>query len=338
MRKFALFFDGTWNDQKDDTNVWALKELVLCGDGSEQVCYYEEGVGNRFMEKLRGGAFGFGISRNIQDGYEWLGTNYKGAEEVYVFGFSRGAYTARSLVGLIRKCGILKQPSKENVTAAYEIYRDKTVDPDSAKANAFRAANSWPTWDKDLSPNGTRIKFIGVWDTVGALGIPISGIPFSRDYYQFHDTALSKIVDYAYHAVSIDENRKDYEPTLWTEVKPENIEVLQCWFAGAHADVGGGYTDGTLQNIPLRWMQARATAVGLKFSSEAKPIPDAYLGKVHDSFWSFMFGLYGITHFGKRYYRPMLKSGTNTESIDSSVRQRQNNAATKYNPPNLPAA
>src|SRR4051812_13868778 len=171
MRKLALFFDGTWNTRKNDTNVWALKDLVDSSDASEQTTYYEIGVGNRAFEKLRGGAFGYGLSRNIQDGYRWLARHYNGSEEIFVFGFSRGAYTARSLVGLIRKCGILKKGSEGQVEKAYELYRNKDIHPDDPQANDFRAQNSWATWDAEQSPNGTRVKFIGVWDTVGSLGI-----------------------------------------------------------------------------------------------------------------------------------------------------------------------
>ena len=220
-RNVIVLFDGTWNNIKDDTNVVRMRDAIdSTGEHDPNQPYkYLTGVGTSWHNRLTGGLFGRGLSENIQAGYAWLSALCQPADQIYVFGFSRGAYTARSLVGLIRKCGLIKSPA--SLEEAYTLYRDKSVAPKDDKAVAFRAAHS----------RETRVRFIGVWDTVGSLGVPLSGVPFSRDYYAWHDTALSKIVDYAYHAIAADERRADYKPAVWTsdskQKDAENIDVEQ---------------------------------------------------------------------------------------------------------------
>jgi len=254
-RKLALLFDGTWNNEGSNTNVVRMRDAIVSSgaDDPKQPLFYDTGVGTSWHTRFTGAAFGRGLSHNIRQGYGWLANRYQPGDAIYVFGFSRGAYTARSLVGLIRKCGILHSDDEAQVAEAYELYRDKDVAPDDEKAAGFRASRS----------REARVRFIGVWDTVGALGIPVSHVPFSRDYYRWHDTELSKIVDYACHAIAVDENRKDYDVAVWTAIRPENIKVEQRWFVGAHANVGGGYPDDPLHTRPLRWMQDGAEAAGL---------------------------------------------------------------------------
>jgi len=312
-RKLIVMFDGTWNNKKSRTNVTRMRESIATSGESdrEQLCFYDPGVGTHWYDRITGGAFGEGLSENIRQGYRWLAQKYQAKDEIYVFGFSRGAYTARSLVGLIRKCGILRSADESLVQGAYDLYRDKNVAPEDARAVAFRSSRS----------REVRVKFIGVWDTVGALGIPASHVPFGRDHYQWHDTDLSKIVDYAYHAIAADENREDYAVAVWTKIKPENIAVEQKWFIGAHANVGGGYDKhpaDALPNLPLRWMQDKAEATGLKLRSKYEPGARDYLADVNDSFKEFMFGIYRF--FKKRYGRPFGK-GVN-ESVHESVWRR----------------
>lgn len=312
-RKLIVMFDGTWNNEKTRTNVVRMRESIASSgkDDPEQPCFYDPGVGTHWYDRITGGAFGRGLSDNIQEGYRWLAQKYQAQDEIYVFGFSRGAYAARSLVGLIRKCGILNAADPSRVERAYDLYRDKDVAPDDPKAVAFRASES----------REVRVKFIGVWDTVGALGIPASHVPFGRGHYQWHDTDLSKIVDYAYHAVATDENREDYAVTLWTKLKPENIAVEQKWFVGAHANVGGGYDKhpaDALPNHPLRWMQDKAEATGLKLRSREEPGARDSLADIEDSFKKFMYGTYRV--FKKRFWRAYGK-GCN-ESVHESVWRR----------------
>ena len=323
-RKLAVLFDGTWNTIKDRTNVVRLSELLATGsDGGEQPKpFYDPGVGVHALDWLSGGVFGFGLSKNIRDGYGWLAENFRPGDELFLFGFSRGAYTARSLAGLIRKCGILRVADKGLIQQAYDLYRDKDIHPDNPEAAAFRASFA----------QETRIRFIGVWDTVGSLGIPATGVPFSRDYYQWHDTELSKIVDYAYHALAIDEHRKDFAPAVWTVRKPENVEVEQRWFVGAHSNVGGGYRNDPLPKLALAWLQHKAKAAGLGFKADVVVSDQDPLADINDSYSEFMFGLYKHFKGGKRHYRAFGR-GVN-ETVDDSVWKRWE-ARPDYRPPTL---
>lgn len=325
-RNLVLLFDGTWNNRKDKTNVLRMREAIdSAGEADErQPCKYLTGVGTSWHNWLTGGLFGRGLSENIQQGYAWLARAHRPEDRIFVFGFSRGAYTARSCVGLIRKCGLLHSPTDENIAQAYELYRNKDVAPDDAAAVEFRARHS----------REVRVRFIGVWDTVGALGIPVARIPFSSDYYRWHDTRLSKMVDYAYHAIAVDEQRKEYAPAVWTDRKAdETLEVEQRWFVGAHSNVGGGYDkvppDG-LAKIPLRWLQDKAEHAGLALRSKADLAPQDCLAEVNDSFREFAFGAYAL--FNERYTRPF-GQGVN-ETVDPSVWQRARQLAA-YRPAEL---
>lgn len=321
-RNLILLFDGTWNNEKSRTSVVRMREAIASTGENDpgQPMMYDTGVGTHWYDRFSGAAFGRGLSENIRQGHRWLARNHREGDEIYVFGFSRGAYTARSLVGLIRKCGILRSDGESLVEEAYDLYRDKDVAPDDERAAAFRAGHS----------HVVRVKFIGVWDTVGALGVPVSHVPFSSDYYRWHDTDLSKIVDYAYHAIAVDENRKDYDVAVWTKVKPENKEVEQRWFVGAHANVGGGYPGDPLLNLPLRWMQDKAGAAGLKLRAKAKTGPLDHLAGINDSFRDFMHGAYRLVK--NRYWRTFGRGVS--ESVDESVWRRWKEKA-EYRPETL---
>jgi uncharacterized protein (DUF2235 family) len=348
-RRLIVLFDGTWNKVRTHTNVERLWKLIAPADpsGIEQDALYIPGVGVKpGITHLLGGAFGLGLSANIEQGYRWLAQNWNDGDEIWLFGFSRGAFSARSAGGLIRKCGLLKpdakgEVSKQAVDEAYDFYQNE-AHPDDPKAVAYRAQHS----------REVPIHFIGVWDTVGALGIPdvASWFPFSRKRYQFHDTELSKIVRFAYHALALDEHRADFRPTKWTRLpenlapgesatskKPEQIDVEQRWFVGAHADVGGGEkTDGagkspdTLPDLPLAWIQRKAADAGLAFTQAFVPLPDAELGTPNDSYGKFMYGIY------KAFKKPIERTfdaGVN-ETVDESVWQRWKQLA-GYRPPTL---
>jgi uncharacterized protein (DUF2235 family) len=312
-KRIVLLFDGTWNNRRDRTNVVRMRESIATSgqDDPGQPTFYDEGVGTHWYDRFTGALFARGLSENIRQGYQRLARKFDPGDAIFVFGFSRGAYTARSLVGLIRKCGVLKSASDSMVEQAYDLYRDKRIAPGDREAQEFRSAQS----------HETRVRFIGVWDTVGRVGIPVSHVPFSRDYYTWHDTALSKIVDYAYHAIAVDERRKDYEVAVWTVKKDENIEVEQKWFIGAHANVGGGYDKtppDSLPNAPLRWIQDKAEAAGLRLRSKVQAGATDHLAEINDSFREFMFGIYRI--FKNPYDRPY-GTGVN-ESVHDSVWQR----------------
>lgn len=307
-RNLVVLFDGTWNKGKDKTNVDQVRNLLAANDdnGQEQLKTYIEGVGTKPHTRILGGMFGAGLSDNLLEGYAWLCNNHQPGDAIYSFGFSRGAYTARSLVGMIRKCGLLSNASSKNLKAAYELYRNKEAAPADMLASNFRNSHS----------REVRVRFVGVWDTVGALGVPISGLPFSRKKYQWHDTELSKIVDYAYHAIAVDEHRKDFDVAVWeNRLKAENIDVEQRWFIGAHSNVGGGYKHDRLHCLALQWMLEKAHASGLRFTQQQITQPGDHLGGINDSFSDFMFGAY--KHFKDRHHREYGR-GQN-EQIDPSV-------------------
>lgn len=329
VTRLIVCFDGTWNkpsDSKDassavETNVVRFYESILSGallDGSTQTKWYDDGVGTDWYDRIRGGVFGLGIDQKIQDGYQFLVDNYPdpdpGDYEVFVLGFSRGAYTARSLVGMIRNVGLLKPVNTHRVADAYAIYRNRDDSADTAEAQAFRNRYS----------RGISIKFLGVWDTVGALGIPISALEqLNAATYAFHDTELSGIVKNAAHAVAIDEHRVDYQATLWTAIPKNDQSVEQRWFPGAHADVGGGYPSRMLSDIALAWMQNKAAATGLAIDPKQIPaIADAnWLAPVTDSYHQFLDGLYAITH--AEYFRP-IDLAIGNQTMDTKVIGRCN--------------
>lgn len=354
MRRLIALFDGTWEKPESCTNVERLRRLVAPRDaaGVEQRVEYFPGVGTGVasgLAHLLGGAFGYGFSSTVRDGYRWLCRQWQAGDEIWLFGFSRGAYTARSVAGMIRKCGLLRRAADGTVgdnaiAAAYAFYRDAAVKPGDAAAVAWRAARSAET----------DIHFIGVWETVGALGIPHTAawFPYARARYEFHDTELSRIVKHAYQALALDEHRANFAPAKWTrdpgtlapgescaDWKAGQIEVEQRWFVGSHGDVGGGYrNDGTdrapdlLPDLPLAWLQGKAMAAGLGCTERFLPPPGADLGTPHPSYGEFMDGLY---KFFSPPYNRVIGGGVN-ETVDESVWRHAR--ATEYRSPTLARA
>lgn len=280
-KRLLVCCDGTWNtaDQAFSgdpcpTNVTRVAQAIAHADrlGVEQRCFYEEGVGVDRWERLRGGAFGFGLSHKVRNAYRFLVDNFEPGDEIFLFGFSRGAFTARSTAGFVRNAGILRREHAERVDEAYALYRSRDKAPHSDEAQRFRDAYS----------RTTRIRFIGVWDTVGALGIPISGlraVNLLNRRWQFHDTDLSSWVDAAFQALAIDEERNSFEPTLWKSDPDATQRVEQVWFSGVHCDVGGGYPEPALAEIALLWLVDRARECGLEFAANAFPPPPPGAGR-----------------------------------------------------------
>lgn len=273
MKRLIVCCDGTWNrpDHIDrgraaPTNV-AKVALALADDdeqGHAQLVHYQAGVGTRAGERLRGGALGVGLSQNVRECYRFLVDNYEPDDKIYLFGFSRGAFTARSTAGLVRNAGILRPGHQHRVDEAYALYRDpgRDTEPGGIASRLFRRTHSY---------DEVFIEFVGVWDTVGSLGIPLD-VPAISRRWTFHDTRLSSYVLHAYHAVAIDERRGPFKPTLWTlkegEKRPEGTSLEQVWFAGVHCEVGGGYRDPELSEIALLWMADKARECGLAFKDD----------------------------------------------------------------------
>jgi uncharacterized protein (DUF2235 family) len=265
VKRIVVCCDGTWNipDQVSPTNVVKVALALADRDSSgvPQRVFYNAGLGTSRGERLRGGAFGFGLSKHVRECYRFLVENYEPGDELYFFGFSRGAFTARSTAGMVRNSGILRREHASRLGDAYAIYRgrDPTSHPRGTRATLFRRSFS----------HEPRVHFIGVWDTVGALGIPVLGPGWANVLnrrWEFHDTDLSTMVDLAYQALAIDEARGPFVPSLWNRQDEARNQVLeQVWFAGVHSDVGGGYDDCALAEIPLLWLVDRAARAGLEF-------------------------------------------------------------------------
>ncbi len=304
MRNLIVCADGTWNtpDQKENdipvpTNVVKIFNCVAKSDkdGREQLKYYHPGVGTdgRWWEKLAGGSVGVGLGKNIRSAYKWLCEHYRPGDRIYLFGFSRGAYTVRSLAGMVGKCGLLDLDGLDSdelwsrVKRAYDMgYRKRKSKDEWAKGWKFHPEESIKCGDGEKR-SYIPIFFIGVWDTVGALGIPnnlaVLNLLDNIKKYSFHDTKLGCNVVYARHAVAIDEKRASFSPTLWSGVKNGN-RVKQLWFPGVHSNVGGGYIDTGLSDIALKWMVDEAAATGLMFREEmVKQIKPYTLGIIYDS-------------------------------------------------------
>ncbi len=294
MKRLVLCFDGTWNTADSDgadTNVALISRAVHANtntNGVPQSVLYLRGVGTTGLdaEKILAGATGLGIDDNIRSGYMFLAQNYVPGDEIYLFGFSRGAFTARSVVGLISAAGLLQRQSLGALGAAWKYYR--TPKPHSPAQ--FMAATPGVQSHEDVS-----ITFLGVWDTVGSLGIPGPILaPINSALYGFYDTGACRIVKKGCHAMAIDEHRDTFVPSLWTGEEPAGSSIEQVWFAGAHADVGGGYRTRALADIPLVWMARKAEAAGLVLDWSCLPDPAKLdpLAAQHDS----SSGIFAISH------------------------------------------
>lgn len=266
MTKLVVCLDGTWNTESSFTNVWRLN--VALDRSPDQKIYYDRGVGTRTVDYVTGGSFGQGLSNNVLKAYLWLTEHYRPGNEVFVFGFSRGAYTARSLVGFLSVCGLLRPDAVVNIDAAFKLYRRPGLGRYSPSARDFRLRHSL----EPVHPRPLRIKLLGVFETVGALGVPSIGLPLFEDF-RWHKVHLSEIVDHACHALAIDEHRQIFDCTVWSNQHPGQT-VEQRWFAGAHANVGGGYEHDLLSIRPLEWMQDKAKQHGLRFHFDPCRVTD----------------------------------------------------------------
>jgi hypothetical protein len=269
MKRLLVCCDGTWNkpDSRTITNVEKIARTVQ-GDagaagGVHQLVYYISGVGagSYTADRLLGGAFGFGLFHNVIACYRFLAQNYEPGDEIFIVGFSRGAYTARSVAGMVGRVGLLTKASlvEERLPAAVHLYQGKDLAEGAfgMSVDEFRHDHCHPA----------KVHFLGVFDTVGALGVP----GFSRFAPRFHDVQLSSQVLRARHALAVDETRMKFSPTFWETPEDargaptEDERVKQVWFEGAHSDVGGGYRETGLSDTSLLWMVREAHHAGLVF-------------------------------------------------------------------------
>ena len=290
-KRIVYCADGTWQTPLSGTNVYKLyKALTMT---AEQVTYYDDGVGadSTGFDHLLGGAIGEGLLQKIIDGYTKIAHVYEAGDEIFLFGFSRGAYTARSLAGFIATCGLPTGTFDDACIAkAFEAYRDP-----ANRATLLAELTACGLGD-------ATIRMIGVWDTVGALGIPALFGGFDEEEYGFLDTNLHPDVKNAFQCLSVDEHRRQFPATLWTSAPTAGQTIEQVWFAGCHGDIGGGTpmgggVDGTtrLCDITLGWMMAKAQGLGLTMDpavvQQYGVLPAKYSLDSYKDSWTAPFGL-----------------------------------------------
>lgn len=326
-KNIVVFSDGTGKDggRGHDSNVYKLFNMIE-DRTPNQIAFYDRGLGTGWR-RLSGSVSGVGISKNILECYRFIFENYEAGDEVFLFGFSRGATTVRSLSGFIHYFGILPKSRSELIGQAYRIYKTRNDATRVEKANRFvgRHHTMW-----------CRMKFLGVWDTVAALGVPIKGIdvvldkvPFLR--HRFHNLRLSRSVSNGYHAVAIDDERQTFHPTLWDAECDEDQCVRQVWFSGMHSDVGGGYREQELSDIALEWLVQRAVDHGLRIyprhKVELNPVAD---GTMHDSRGGTLTRLY------RKKQRCWPAARPDKPVVHASVLERKLNRGNEEDPPYEP--
>jgi len=244
--------DGTWNtpDQGGGpTNVTKMTRALLpqAPDGTAQLVYYDQGVGTTGgrLDRFVGGTLGVGLGQNVREAYRFLALNWEPGDRIAMFGFSRGAYTVRSLAGLVGLAGLLRKGDLDRMNEVWRYYRTK---PQDRRPDAMN-----PAWFAGRHPG---VDLLGVWDTVGALGIPGNLLrKVGQQWHQFHDVKLGPSVVRGYQALAVDERRRSFVPAIWdTSAAAPEQDVRQAWFPGAHSNVGGGYPDAVLSDQAFLWM------------------------------------------------------------------------------------
>lgn len=368
-KNIVICSDGTGNSAIKDrgTNVFKLFEAVdLNGHLTDpvlapQIAFYDDGVGTETFKplKLLGGAFGWGLSRNVKELYAALVRSYDPGDRIFLFGFSRGAFTVRTLGGFVAACGILDRNRYrtdadlvEAVRNAYEVYRSKYMTGAHRHIRAlrrkFRLQSAGPSlFEKKVSNFRTqhgvhdaRIAFIGVWDTVDAVGLPFDHLAHFINYFiypfKFSDLTLSPAVDQARHAISIDDERHTFHPLLWTEEAANHERIKQVWFAGVHANVGGGYPKQGMSLVSLDWMMAEAGSVGLRFNVGDR---DYYLDhrNVNDKLYNSRAGLAVYYRYKPRDIHKICRESNTGAKIHETAIDRIKQRTEGYAPGNLPA-
>ena len=314
MKNIVICCDGTGNEYgRNNTNVVKLYQHVI--RDSEQIAFYDPGVGTfsflgrevgRRVGIMLGRAFGAGLQQNVEDAYRYLMDRYESGDRLFLFGFSRGAFTVRALAGMLHKCGLLQKGSNNLIPYASKIY--------NRRGNEDVAAGFKRTYSHECKPY-----VIGVWDTVGAMGWFWGK--------KFFDTYLNEDVTYGYQAISIDERRRHFPVSLWNESRRnEGQTIEQVWFPGFHSDVGGSHADAGLSDITLKWMLENALERGLRLRDGWTEClaPDP-LGEIHES----RRGMW-------RLWPPAVRRIPESAKIHASVLRRMDSPANLYRPSNLP--
>jgi hypothetical protein len=286
FKRLIVACDGTWLNSDDGTkngtlsipsNITRISRAIkaVSQDGIPQIVNYHQGLGTEGgkLSRIVGGATGKGVSEDVREAYSFLANNYHPGDEIFLLGFSRGAFTARSIGGLIGEIGLLTKKGLNTLPEVYEDiqhrrdpdYRPKHEDiPFPRKPSADDPAYADELERRGLTRLDIPIKAIAVWDTVGSLGIPRIGI-LQRAGLQmkqskataFYDTKLSNCIENAFQALALDENRSSFAPAVWEKPEGNRTTLRQVWFPGAHSNVGGGYDDMQIANISLAWMMSQ---------------------------------------------------------------------------------
>lgn len=367
-KNIVLCADGTGNtaNKARGTNVFKLYEAVdiqghkYAPEHPPQVAFYDDGVGtSSFLPlKLLGGAVGFGFAKNVRDLYIELAHVYEPGDRIYLFGFSRGAYTVRALSGLIEYCGvpdvkkIEHEELREHVRHCWRGFREAAFKgvsdeqrrsntpediqrADGERRNSFRAVMH----DEHAPQGAVPIEFVGVWDTVGAVGAPFEGMRTLINWIwpmRFAELTPSKAIKRACHALSIDDDRRTFSPELWNEQGGTDPRVSQVWFAGAHSNVGGGYVKQGMSLVALDWMMAEAEQCGLRFIPSDRDFARAHQD-VHGHMYDPRSGLGLYYRWQPRDIAQLCQAHQMpTPKIHVSVLERIANGTDSYTPANLP--
>lgn len=366
MKNIILLSDGTGNSAAKvwRTNVWRLFQYLEL-KGSNQIAIYDDGVGTSSFLPLAilGGAFGWGLKRNVRELYKYLCRNYQQGDRIYGFGFSRGAFTIRVLIGLVLDQGLVKFSNEaeldKTARAAYRAYRHAKY----SRLNLLFPLRLVQIWlDRRFYKSCERpideIEFLGLWDTVAAYGLPVDEMTRGVNNWiwplELPSTEFDQRIRKARHALAIDDERETFHPVLWdedhTNTRPPGNErptsdeqLLQVWFTGMHANVGGGYPDDALANVSLSWIVAEARQAGVVFKQMANAEPDALLstdsakdkdGRLYDS----RSGVGGYYRYNPRkiadFYERTKKSIERRQQ--KATREAKTNAAAPVVPSALP--
>jgi uncharacterized protein (DUF2235 family) len=312
-RNLVVCLDGTSNEPESGTTNVA-RTYAVAAKSDTQLVYYDPGVGTmgargavtrlgKGSTRVAGLVVGYGVKDNIEEAYNWLSGHYERGDQIFVLGFSRGAYTARALTGMLRTVGLLR-PGTDNLTPyALKLYAksggdDPTADEEKEfwkVRRAFTDRFGNPDLPHAFDPHRKQIRFLGVWDTVKTIGWLNWKARFEQARWPF--TRRITNVDIARHAMSLDERRRPYpvyrfDPAAVAEAGGRYVEQ---WFAGVHSDVGGQYVDDhRLSDIAFGWMVDEAVSAGLEVDPKAfkrlagfplgeSAPPERVQGKVHDN-------------------------------------------------------
>lgn len=326
-KNIVLFIDGTWNRPfvggfGKNTNVRKLFKAVAVSPSQKRL--YLRGVGTErvFWQKTAGGISGWGTKLRIQRAYQFLSANYDEGDFVYLFGFSRGAFAARSLAGFVDAVGLLLKDKLNFVEQAYALYEKR---PQHSQLELRSLLRRMTGAEKPNAEDRTQlpIYFIGVWDTVGALGLPGRMRKFSAPFTEYHQTDLPSNVTHARHALALHELRQPFEPLLWGGISAPQQTLDQVWFAGAHADVGGGYCEAEAMwsDEALHWMASEAADKGLQLMKNLLRGPSHDI-KIHHEIKGVFLGLKPVVRTALAERNSLDRRTVETFGVHPSVYRR----------------